>query len=114
MLNQINNENSKTWNGKIALATASEYIRSNSNQGSCGNMDQLWNLSSCGNTTWMHNGTMWWTFFVFYVATNGYFYNNLDYGFPDTSRGVRPVLYISADVQITGGDGSQSNPYTIS
>ncbi len=26
---------------------------------------------------------------------------------------VRPVLYLSSDVQITGGDGSQSNPYTI-
>lgn len=26
---------------------------------------------------------------------------------------IRPVLYLSSKVQITGGDGSQSNPYTI-
>ena len=29
------------------------------------------------------------------------------------SYAVRPVLYLNSNVQITGGDGSQSNPYTI-
>ncbi len=59
LLNTINDENSKKWNGKVALATASEYVKSNSNQGSCGNMYQVSNSSSCGNTTWMHNSTIW-------------------------------------------------------
>ena len=26
---------------------------------------------------------------------------------------VRPALYLSSDIKITGGDGSQSNPYQI-
>ncbi len=29
------------------------------------------------------------------------------------SYDVRPVLYLNTNVQITGGDGSQSNPYTL-
>ncbi len=114
----INDENSKKWNGKVALATASEYIRSNSNQGSCRNMNQIWNSTSCGNTTWMHNSTTWWTlspasgssYRMFRVYLDSDFsYNDANY-----SSGVRPVVYISSDVQITGGDGSQSNPFQFS
>ena len=26
---------------------------------------------------------------------------------------LRPSVYLSSDIKITGGDGSQSNPYTI-
>ena len=29
------------------------------------------------------------------------------------SNAVRPVLYLNTNVQITGGDGSQSNPFTL-
>ena len=114
----INDENSKKWNGKVALATASEYIRSNSNQGSCRNMNQIWNSTSCGNTTWMHNSTTWWTlspasgssYRMFRVYLDSDFsYNDANY-----SSGVRQVVYISSDVQITGGDGSQSNPFQFS
>ena len=116
--NSINNENSKKWNGKVALTTASEYIRSNSNQGSCGNMNQLWNSLSCGNTTWMHNSTDWWTLspfsggsdYVFTVRSSSNFNGN---NVTESSL-VRPAVYLSAEVQITEGNGSKSNPYTIS
>ena len=116
--NSINNENSKKWNGKVALATASEYIRSNSNQSSCGNMNQLWTSISCRNTTWMDNSDSWWTlspdsdysYSVFFVDLSGFF----DSRDVDSSRGVRPVVYLRSDVQITGGDGSQNNPYILS
>ena len=117
--NSINSENSKKWNGKIALATASEYIRSNSNQGSCGNINQVYNSSSCGNTTWMHNSTDWWKLSplygdsnVVFIATSGSTFDG--FIFAGSSNGVRPVVYLSAEVQITGGDGSQSNPFQIS
>ncbi len=117
LANTINNENATKWNGKIALATTSEYIRSNSNQSSCGTMNQIWNLTSCGNTTWMHNSTTWWTlsptsggsYTVFYVYSGGNFRTNN----ASASYGVRPVVYLSAEVQITGGDGSQSNPFAL-
>ncbi len=119
--NSINDENSKKWNGKVALITASEYIRSNSNQSSCGNMNQLWNSATCPNTTWMYNSsiTYWWTlspfagssYSVFVVYLDGSFRGNYAYA---TNNAVRPTVYLSSDVKITGGDGSQNNPYTLS
>ena len=47
---------------------------------------------------------------VFYVHRSGILegtYVNLEYG-------VRPVINLRADVTISGGDGTSSNPYTIS
>ncbi len=123
--NSINSENSKKWNGKVALITASEYIRSNSNQESCGTMSKTNdNYSSCKNTTWMRKsnlehfwtlspceGSTYFTTLVYLDGRIGYSIGGTIYT-GDTSA-VRPVLYLSTDVKITGGDGSQSNPYTI-
>ena len=119
MANTINNENAAKWNGKVALATASEYVRSNSNKSSCGTVYQLFNAYSgeCEGTTWMFNSDTWWTLSP-RANTNGafvvyYYRGTLD----DFSAGnliaVRPALYLSSEVKITGGDGSQNNPYEI-
>ena len=118
--NTINSENSKKWNGKVALPTASEYVRSNSDKSNCGTMQKVWSATSgqCSGTTWMHNNDDWWTVsplsddrWLELVRTSG----NFDYygGNANEHYGVRPVLYLSSEVKITGGDGSQSNPYTI-
>ena len=116
---QIEAENSSKWTGKVALITASEYIRSNSNQSSCGNMNQLWSSTTCKNTTWMYNSsiTYWWTLspnanvsnIVFSVDSGGGFGGYDAYSI----FAVRPAVYLSSSVEITGGDGSQSNPYVL-
>ena len=116
---QINNENGTKWNGKVALVTLSEYIRSNSNKSSCGSFSlNNENDSSCRNTRWMNNNNYWWTLSpcsdnssdVIYVFSNGLVSDHMAY----TSYAVHPALYLSSEVKITGGDGSQSNPYEIS
>ena len=118
---QIQAENSSKWNGKVALITASEYIRSNSNQSSCGTYDtNNNNYSSCKNTTWMQNQSIeyWWTlspgsvfsYSMFSIYIYGYFitdFNTSDF------NAVRPSVYLSSKIKITGGDGSQNNPYRI-
>ena len=118
--NSIADENSKKWNGKIALPTVSEYLRSNSNTSSCGTYSSYKdNYSSCINTTWMYIYDDWWMLSpeagsshnVFRINNKGYF--NSRYFLVSYSSAVRPVVYLSANIQITGGDGSQSNPYTI-
>ncbi len=123
---QVSNENETTWYGKIALATTSEYIRSNSNKNRCGTFNlNNDNYSTCKNTTWMYIDDDWWTLSpvinssssVFYASSNGVLssYSASLTGL-DTLNwpgGVRPVVTISSSVQITGGDGSQSNPYTL-
>ena len=119
--NQIEKENSIVWNGKIALPTLSEYIRSNSNKSSCGTHElHKDNYSTCGESTWMTINTFWWTLTknsdfsstVFRIIMNDNFY---DYDVANLLNNmVRPTLYLSSDIKITNGDGSQNNPYTLS
>ena len=120
LADQVNDENSKTWNGKIALPTVSEYLRTNSNSNCKTYSTFNSNYSTCKNTTWMYdNNDNWWTLSsnaghsstVFYVNFSGdlYYY----YAANGTFYAIRPVVYLSSEVKIIGGDGSQSNPYTI-
>ena len=117
LLESLEGETSKQWSGKVALATASEYIRTNSDEKKCDSMYHFMHSTTCKDTTWMHNSTVWWTltpnsdasYSVFSVYSDSNFSN---YNAND-SYGVRPVVYLSAEVQITGGDGSQSNPYIL-
>ena len=119
MSTQINKEKATTWNGKVALVTVSEYIRSNSNQSSCGTFAlNENNYSSCKNTTWMYINDYWWTLSprasnsdtVFYVGSSGDVFSDRAF---NTVYAVRPAVYLSSSVQITGGNGSSSSPYTL-
>ena len=117
--NQINNENSKKWNGKVALATASEYIRSNSNKSSCGTVSlNEDNYSICKNTTWMFNDETWWTLSPASGGANNSFrvssLGSVNGSSCGSSFGVRPAVYLSSDIKITGGTGAESSPYEIS
>ena len=114
LANQINDENGSIWNGKIALPTVSEYVRANSNVDGCGSFYLTHhNGSDCKATNWMSNNEKWWTLtggtLIYYVNNNGHF----NYGSSSGSTGVRPAVYLSSEVKITGGDGSQNNPYTL-
>ena len=123
LANTINSERNTIWNGKIGLATTSEYLRTNSNISLCGTHSLTNdNYSTCRNTTWMFSGYIWWTISpsnngtgtngAFYVDHNGTL--NSSYGQVDGGgHSVRPAIYLSSSIKITGGDGSQSNPYTI-
>ena len=119
---QINDENSKKWNGKVALATVSEYIRTNSNKSECGSFNlNNNNYNRCKNTTWMYRSDEhWWTLsprvdysnYVLLIFSDGIINNFGSANFD--GRPVRPVLYLSSEVKITGGTGTKSDPYEIS
>ena len=123
MSTQVSEENSTLWNGKIALPTVSEYIRTNSNKSSCGSFSLINNVfSSCASTGWMDitSVSYWWTLspvsggnssLVFAVLPYGTINYIYDAGYSDIA--VRPALYLSSEVKITGGNGSQNNPYTL-
>ena len=126
---QINNENGTKWNGKVALVTVSEYIRSNSNKSSCGSyMLNNDNYNSCVSTGWMDTTAVpyWWTLSPFVrdsdsiannvvrVTLEGMVRNVYVGGgsIYDTLNAVRPALYLSSDVTLTGS-GTQSDPYVV-
>ena len=115
---QITAENKTIWNGKIALPIVSEYLRTNSNS-SCKTYNSIMsNYSTCKNTNWMFNSTLnWWTLSPSANVTNYVFDSNI-YGYvtyrpANSATEVRPAVYLSSELEITGGDGSQSNPYTF-
>ena len=116
---QVSDENSTLWNGKIALPTVSEYLRINSNSSQCQTISLNFNNSNvCINSSWMFNSTNWWTLSPnsrygtnsFYVEPRNYIWGQSVF----ISYGVRPALYLSSEVQITGGTGTSSDPFTIS
>ena len=118
---QINDEKETTSKVKVALPTLSEYLRANSNKEQCGTLS-LYNdnYSTCINLDWMYySSDYWWTlspdsgnFFSVYRVN----YNGTVIGLNPSSPGsaVRPTITLSSEVQIMGGDGSQSKPFQIS
>ena len=123
MANQINEEASKKWSGKVALPTVSEYIRISSNQSNCETFylnNDLNGRSDCAKTNWMSKSRSgyWWTitpekpnFAINYAI---YYSDGLISGMDVTrSNAIHPTIYLSSEVKITGGTGTQSDPYTI-
>ena len=119
MQDQISDEKGTTSYEKVALPTLSEYIRACSNT-SCKTFSAYDNnYSTCKNSDWMVDSSdSWWTLspnssnsiYVFFVNYNGAVGS---INASTTNHAVRPTVTLSSEVQITGGDGSQSDPYTI-
>ena len=73
--------------------------------------------SDCKNNDWLFNGSYQWIitpYFgsssnVFNVISPGY----VDHYNADGTRAARPVLYLDSMVEITGGTGTSSDPYTL-
>ena len=115
-----------TWQGKIALMYPSDYGYATSggattNREACLAKELYnWNSSSyrdCKNNDWIFNNDYQWTLTplssysddVFGVFSTGYVY----YSFASNSYGVRPSVYLTSNVNISGGDGTMNNPYTL-
>ena len=120
MQEQISDEKAVTSKVKVALPTVSEYLRANSNKEQCGTFSlNSSNYSTCKNSDWMFNNDLWWTLspssgdssYVFYVYGGG----GVSYiGARSTINAVRPAITLSSEVQITGGIGTESDPYILS
>ena len=129
--NQIKNENLNSWNGKVGLMTASEYLRTNSNTEQCKTMAlEIDNYELCVNTSWIYdiindedtlylittiddNSPM--LAVVLNWTNNSPLYGlaGLLYSTGVVSSSVNPVIYLSPDIQLQGS-GNELEPYTIS
>ena len=111
-------EASYQWQGHIALAIPSEYLAANTDQTNCGTESlNNTNYSTCSTTNYLYKSYNWWLVSATsgragsvrsVGSIDGYISGSSAYG----TLGVRPVLYLSSDVQLTG-EGTQSIPYEI-
>ena len=117
------------WIGKIGLMYPSDYGYATSggattNREACLNNElYYWDISSvsdCKNNDWLYNISSYqWTltspysysYAVFIVYINGHVVGNSAYS---TLYALSPALYLSSNVKISGGEGTSSNPYTLS
>ena len=116
------------WVGKIGLMYPSDYGYATSggtttNRESCLAKEMYnWDSSSysdCKNNDYLYNSSYRWTITpnssnsdsVFYVNATGFVFNN---SANSSVYSVSPVLYLKSTVQITGGEGTSENPFTLS
>ena len=116
------------WTGKIGLMYPSDYGYATSGgttttRETCLNTE-LYNwdgssVSDCKNNDWLYDSSnhQWnitplssTSYVVFSVIRNG----SVRYGNVLNGYAVSPALYLSSNVKISGGDGSEGNPYTLS
>ena len=118
MQDQISDEKAVTSKVKVALPTLSEYIRAGSNT-SCKTFSTYQSkYITCINSDWMYINDNWWTL----SPTSGYsnrVFNMDSIGFVSSGTAnyanyaVRPAITLSSEVQITGGTGTELDPYTF-
>ena len=61
----------------------------------------------------------WWTMtpfsfdgsyaYIFHLSSNGY----LNFNYADYSGGLRPAIALKSNVTISGGNGTQANPFVV-
>ena len=117
-----------TWSGKVALMYPSDYGYATSG-GSTTNRDaclakELYNwdsssFSDCKNNDWLYDSSTYqWTLTPNSSGSGNVFnvYGTGCVNFPFRaagSNGVRPSVYLTSNVKISGGDGTSNSPYTL-
>ena len=109
---------SNSWIGKLALMYASDYGYAASDE--CTQTLFYYDDETCENNNWLFNNDYQWllpqlvkySYGAFSVSSDGHVSSLSDVN--GNLFAVRPVLYLISSVEITGGNGTSSSPYTIS
>ena len=113
----VNGERSNSTTGYVGLMSMTDFGYAGSGCTLTTVMTSTNN--ACMSNNWIGYSKYQWsitpdsgyTNFVWYVPTRG----GVDaYNTFDTYNGVRPVVYLDSSVKITGGTGTESNPYILS
>jgi len=122
LADQIADEQSYKWNGKIGLMNVSDYLRANTNTEQCETLSlNNSNYYTCKTTNYLFTSLAAdsqypWTINPYSGLARHVFFV-YDYGrvsFTDTTgvRGVAPVLYLSSEISLSGS-GTDIDPYVI-
>ena len=111
--------NSTIWTGKIGLIYPSDYSYA-ADLNKCTKQLNNYSDSTCTANDWLFDGISQWTLTP-YSSTKSYAWHIYSSGHLDNflytlygGTGVRPALYLNSELEIKSGDGSSSNPYTLS
>ena len=110
-----------SWVGKVALMYVSDYGYASENCETKALKDHNNSnndLRICNNTNWLFKSNAEWllpqdpsrSFIAFYVSSDGFVISD---AVREAPHGTRPTLYLNSYIQITGGDGTSTNPYTF-
>ena len=108
------------WRGKIGLMNPIDYVRASTNS-ACTNVYKYYNNSSCYNNSsthnWLYKNANQWTMAPYSRSDASYVWNassrgSLSYNNALATYGVRPVLYLSSNISLSGS-GTSSEPYLI-
>ena len=105
---------------KIAIMYASDYGYAASKECSSNLVDYDGSESCKTTNNWLDKSVNTWLISqrsgvssdAFYVNSAGYVYNVSSVS--NNEHGVRPVLYLSSNVKISGGEGTSEQPYQLS
>ena len=102
-----------TWDGKIGLMYPSDYSYASTDSSCRNNFD----TANCTNNNWLFSGEYQhllssghsYPSDVFVIVNSG----QVTYNYAKYTRGVRPVLFLKSDIQITSGAGIKNSPYIL-
>ena len=81
----------------------------------CARGSWMWTTDHSTYTEWLLSSNSSNNNYATYLSSSGYIYYGVaGYNYTDVELAVRPALYLKSTVQITGGAGTSSNPYTLS
>ena len=122
-------ERTTTWTGKVGLMYPSDYGYATSggdttDRATCLNKELYnWDSSSvsdCKNNDWLYNGSSPpWTISPGARSSNAYSAfgvnsgGSVNSGSASYGRGVRPVVYLTSNVKISGGEGTSESPFSL-
>ena len=113
------------WIGSIGLMYASDYGYATSggnttNRETCLNTELYnWNdYDDCFNNDWLYTGSHLWALTPI-SSSSSYVFSVRSYGHVDSNRAysrnaLSPALYLSSNVKISGGEGTENSPYQLS
>ena len=109
--------NPNSWTGKIALMYASDYGYAAGDV--CTKTLDSYNDTTCTSNNWLYTMLDYWLLAHQVRNGTGMSFVFLDGGVEQVNYvssnqlAARPVLYLTSNVQITGGSGTSSDPYTL-
>ena len=112
-------ENAYQWNGKIALPSASDIYLATSSEELCDSFMKYGNnIETCNYNNYLVNQGLDYALLASLSYSNkvvSYIHNGsiFQFGSATTLNGIRPALYLSSDIKIISGTGTQNDPYVI-